>query len=49
MKCPKESHMMPNGKMMTGKKHTAKSVMCVPKSMPKAMMVSIPKKVMTMR
>jgi len=49
MKCPKESHMMSNGKMMTGKKHTAKSVMCVPKSMSKAMMVSMPKNVKTMR
>ena len=48
MKCPKESHMMSNGKMMTGKKHTAKSVVPTPKCMPKSMMLSIPKTIKKM-
>jgi len=45
MKCPKEVHMMSNGKMMTGKVHTGKSIMCVPKTMKKEMMISVPKNI----
>jgi len=49
MKCPKETHKMPNGTMMTGKVHTAKSVVCVPKTMKKEMMISVPKNVKMVR
>ena len=45
MKCPKETHMMSNGMVMTGKKHTAKSVVCTPKMMPRGMMVTVPKNI----
>lgn len=47
MKCPK-THKMPDGSIMTGIKHTAKSVVPSAKCMPKPMLVKLPKNIKRM-
>jgi len=47
MKCP-ATHTMPDGTVVTGKEHTAKSVVPTPKFMPKSKMLSIPKTIKKM-
>lgn len=42
MKCP-ATHRMPDGSIMTGKTHSAKSVVPSAKCMPKSMMIAVPK------